>query len=295
MMQDIQTTVGAAAQLACLLEASAEKPGNVTPAYAFADMSYEDFLRSAVAIGPEMARAGERDVGRTILAAVKATRRLTQANTNLGIILLLAPLAKAALMQGGRVAGWQSGQLRSALSEVLRDLTVIDAEAAYQAIRLAEPGGFEETVEHDIHGSPTVTLRDAMAGAVERDSIAAEYLSDYAITFDRGLPILERTLASGAAWSCKQSDVIVQVYLELLAELPDTLIARKNGRETAEAVSRNAAEVLSMGGVFSRQGRQAMLEFDHKLRKNQNELNPGTTADLVSAILFIALLEGKIK
>jgi triphosphoribosyl-dephospho-CoA synthase len=289
MAQDVHSTVATAAQLACLLEATAEKPGNVTPTHPFADMSYEDFLRSAVAIGPEMARAGERDVGQTILAAVEATRRWTQANTNLGIILLLAPLAKAAL--NSDAAAWQSGELRSAVGEVLRGLTVADAEASYQAIRLAEPGGFEEAVEHDIHHRPTVTLREAMAGAVERDSIAAEYLSDYAITFERGLPALERALVSGAPLS----EVIVQVYLELLADVPDTLIARKNGRETALAVSQDAAEVLSRGGIFSRQGRQAMLEFDQKLRKNQNELNPGTTADLVSAILFVALLEGKIE
>lgn len=282
-------SVAAAAQLACLLEASAEKPGNVTPTHSFADMSYEDFLRSAVAIGPEMARAGERDVGQTILAAVEATRRWTRANTNLGIILLLAPLAKAAL--SSNVSEWQRGELRSAVGLVLHGLTVADAEASYQAIRLAEPGGFEEPVEHDIQHRPTVTLREAMAGAVERDSIAAEYLSDYAITFERGLPYLEKTMASGAPLS----EVIVQVYLELLADVPDTLIARKNGRDTAQAVSQGAARVLSLGGIFSRQGRQTMLEFDQTLRKNRNELNPGTTADLMSAILFIALLEGKIK
>jgi len=309
MAQEIQTTVGAAAQLACLLEASAEKPGNVTPTHAFADMAYEDFLRSAVAIGPEMARAGERNAGQTILAAVEATRRWTQANTNLGIILLFAPLAKAALRQdaGGKMQDasgrWQvaGGDLRTALKKVLRDLTVADAEAAYEAIRRAEPGGFEEAVEHDIHERPTITLREAMAGAVERDSIAAEYLSDYAITFERGLPLLERILASGLQLTSKQSDfcmrsgAVVQLYLELLAEVPDTLIARKNGRETAVAVSQGAAEVLSRGGIFSSQGRQAVLEFDQTLRKNHNVLNPGTTADLVSAILFTALLEGKIK
>ena len=303
MAQEIETTVGAAAQLACLLEASAEKPGNVTPTHSFADMAYEDFLRSAVAIGSEMGRAGERDTGQTILAAVQATRRWTQANTNLGIILLFAPLAKGAMMQGARGKGqvtggrWQvaGGELRSALRTVLRELTVADAEAAYEAIRLAEPGGFEEAVEHDIHDRPMITLREAMAGAVERDSIAAEYLSDYAITFERGLPLLEGILASGAPPASTQRDVIVQLYLELLAEVPDTLIARKNGRETAVAVSQGAAEVLSRGGIFSTQGRQAMLEFDQTLRKNHNELNPGTTADLVSAILFTALLEGKIK
>lgn len=283
-------SVAVSAQLACLLEASAEKPGNVTPAHSFADMSYGDFLRSAAAIGPEMARAGERDVGQTILASVEATRCWTQTNTNLGIILLFAPLAKAALMQSGKATKWQSEGLRPALREVLRDLTVADAEAAYKAIRLAEPGGFEESVEHDIRSGPTVTLREAMASAVHRDNIAAEYMSDYEITFERGLPLLVRALRDAPL-----QQTIVQIYLELLATIPDTLIGRKHGHTVAEAVSLDAARVLALGGIFSRQGRQAIVEFDERLRKERGGLNPGTTADLVSAILFVALLEGKIK
>lgn len=276
-------SIAVSAQLACLFEASAEKPGNVTPTHSFSDMSYEDFLRSAAAIGPQMARAGEREVGQTILASVRATRQLTHTNTNLGIILLFAPLAKA--------ASRGNDQLRPALAEVLRDLTVSDADDAYTAIRLAEPGGFEEAVQHDVRTQPIVTLREVMASAVHRDNIAAEYLNDYEITFERGLPLLEEALASGAALS----QVIVQIYLELLAEIPDTLIGRKHGRSVAEAVSQDAARVLSLGGVYSRPGSQAIAEFDKWLRKERGGLNPGTTADLVSAILFVALLEGIIK
>src|SRR5919198_1071794 len=94
--------VAGAAQLACVLEVSAEKPGNITPSHDFHDTSYEDMLRSAIAVGPELARAGERGVGETVLAVVEASRRVAPANTNLGIALLLAPLAKAAL-EGERV------------------------------------------------------------------------------------------------------------------------------------------------------------------------------------------------
>lgn len=281
-------SVAVSAQLACLLEASAEKPGNVTPTHSFTDMSYEDFLRSAAAIGPEMARASERDIGQTVLASVEATRRWTQTNTNLGIILLFAPLAKAALMQ--------SGELRPDLRKVLRDLTVDDAEAAYKAIRLAEPGGFEESVEHDVRSGPTVTFREAMASAADRDNVASEYLTDYEITFERGLPLLVRALyPSGYKREAPLQQAIVQVYLELLAEIPDTLISRKHGRSVAEAVSQDAARVLALGGIYSQEGRKAIAEFDGKLRKERGGLNPGTTADLVSAILFVALLEGKIK
>src|SRR5919198_145650 len=126
--------VARAAQLACVLEASAEKPGNVTPSHDFGDTSYEDMLRSGIALGPELGRAGERGVGETVLAGVRATRTVAGANTNLGIALLLAPLARAALSDG-------RGPLRERLREVLRALTVDDARAAYAAIRLAGAGG----------------------------------------------------------------------------------------------------------------------------------------------------------
>src|ERR687887_106580 len=124
--------VAGAAQLACVLEVSAEKPGNITPSHDFHDTSYEDMLRSAIAVGPELARAGQRGVGETVLAVVKASRAVAPANTNLGIALLLAPLSKAAL---------EDGPLRTRLGATLRALDVADARAAYAAIRLAGPGG----------------------------------------------------------------------------------------------------------------------------------------------------------
>jgi triphosphoribosyl-dephospho-CoA synthase len=319
-----------AAQLACLLEASAEKPGNVTPSRSFRDMNYGDFLRSAAAIGPEMARASERSVGATILAAVTATRRWTQANTNLGIILLLVPLAKAAFQskkvqreesqdemesypflaqwpseltpstvytlraEGPLVAGTGpllSTELRANASAILHQLTVDDAALTYAAIRLAMPGGLGSNVEHDVHADPTVTLRDAMASAARRDSIAAEYLSDYAITFECGLPALEAVLSRGA--SIEQA--VVQTFLQLLATVPDTLIARKRGRAIAESVAAQAGRVLAAGGIFSPAGQHAIKALDAELRVNGHSLNPGATADLSAATLFVALLIGVLK
>lgn len=275
-------TVAVAAQLACLLEASAEKPGNVTPTQAFHDTRYEDFLRSAVAIGPEMARAGERGVGDTILAAVQATRRWTRANTNLGIVLLFAPLAKAALSG--------NGELRLNLKSVLLTLTYDDARTTYAAIRLAAPGGLEDTVEHDVRDEPpAITLREAMAGAARRDQIAAEYLNDFATIFKVGLPALGDSLAKGVP----TDQAVIQTYLEILAQVPDTLIARKCDQSTAREVSTEARAALTAGGVFSDKGRRVVSALDSYLRRrSHNQLNPGTTADLVAATLFTALLQG---
>jgi triphosphoribosyl-dephospho-CoA synthase len=271
--------VAGAAQLACVLEASAEKPGNITPRHDFADTSYEDMLRSAIALGPEIGRAAERGVGETVLAAVLATRRVAPTNTNLGIALLLAPLARAALL---------GGPLRERVEEVLGALTLDDARAAYAAIRAAGAGGLDEPVEHDVRAAPTVTLRDAMAAAADRDSVAAEYATGYAVTFELGLPALHRALDDGLG----PRAATVELYLELLAAIPDTLVARKRGRRAAERVSAGAASVLAAGGVRTDAGHAALQAFDASLRRDGNALNPGTTADLVTAVLFVALLEG---
>jgi triphosphoribosyl-dephospho-CoA synthase len=272
-----EAVVGAA-QLACVLEASAEKPGNVTPRHDFADTSYEDMLRSAIALGPEIGRAAERGVGETVLAAVRATRRVAGANTNLGIALLLAPLGRAALL---------GGPLRERVEDVLGALTLDDAGAAYAAIRAAGAGGLDEPVEHDVRDTPTLRLREAMAAAAERDSVAAEYATGYAITFDLGLPALTRALDDGLG----PRPAAVELFLGLLAAVPDTLIARKRGRAAAERVSADAARVLAAGGVRDDAPLQA---FDASLRRDGNALNPGTTADLVTAVLFVALLEGRL-
>jgi triphosphoribosyl-dephospho-CoA synthase len=269
-----EEAVAGAAQLACVLEASAEKPGNITPRHDFADTSYEDMLRSAIALGPELGRAAERGVGDTVLAAVRATQRVAGANTNLGIALLLAPLARAALLGGV--------SLRERTEEVLDALTLDDARGAYAAIRAAGAGGLDEPVEHDVRDEPTLALRDAMAAAAERDSVAAEYATGFALTFERGLPALTRALDAGLG----PRPATARLFLELLAEVPDTLIARKRGPRVAEQVSAEAARVLA--------GRASVEAFDASLRRDGNALNPGTTADLVTAVLFVALLDGRL-
>ena len=273
--------VAGAAQLACVLEVSAEKPGNITPTHDFGDTTFDDMLRSAIAVGPPLGRAAERGVGETVLAAVEATRAVAPSNTNLGIALLLAPLARAA--QAG-------GELRAQVRAILRALDVADARAAYAAIRVAGAGGLEEPVEHDVRTEPDVDLREAMISAASRDSIASEYASDFALTFETGLPALAAALGDGL----EVRQAIVELHLRLLDAAPDTLIARKRGAEAARRVSMGAGEVLAAGGVRTETGREALQRFDASLRRSGNSLNPGTTADLVAAVAFVALLEGML-
>lgn len=278
----MKSRVAQAAALACLLEVSAEKPGNVTPGCDFEDTRYEDFLASALTIGQATSRARSGRVGRAVLSAILARRRATPANTNLGIVLLFAPLA----------AAYNSGQTRDAvelrerLRAVLRGLTVEDARLVYRAIRLAQAGGLGKAGEGDLADEPGMTLLRAMKLAAGRDDIAGEYVTGFAITFEVALPLLQEALDGGLPIR----RAIVQAFLGLLARNPDTLIARKAGPETAGEVSRQAALVLAQGGLHTPAGREALARLDAYLRGDGNRLNPGTTADLVTAALFVRLL-----
>ncbi|MEO7137539.1 MAG: triphosphoribosyl-dephospho-CoA synthase [Gemmatimonadales bacterium] len=272
--------VAAAGQLACLLEVSAPKPGNVSPGLHFHDTRYEDFLASAVAIGPALSGAAEHPLGTTIRTSVEATRRWTRSNTNLGIVLLLAPLARAALRSGG--------SLRERLAVVLKETTVTDAAQVYAAIRHAGPGGLGASSAEDVSDTPTVTLRDAMALAADRDAVAREYVTDFALTFEVGVPAVRAGRQEGLGWT----EAAVEAYLTLLASTPDTHIARKLGQAEAESVSRSALEVREVGGTRSSAGRKALASLDAELRDPRNRRNPGTTADLTCAALFVVILEG---
>ena len=272
--------VAAAGQLACLLEVSAPKPGNVSPERHFHDTRYEDFLASAVAIGPALAGAAENPLGTTIRTAVDATLRWTRSNTNLGIVLLLAPLARAALRTGG--------SLRERLSRVLSETTVEDAAEVYAAIRRAHPGGLGESAVEDVAAAPSVTLREAMALASARDAVAREYTNDFGLTFETGVPAIHAARREGLGWT----EAAVDAFLALLDASVDTHIARKLGAAEAEKVSLRAREIRASGGTRSAAGRQGLLALDAELRDPHNRRNPGTTADLTCAALFVVILEG---
>jgi triphosphoribosyl-dephospho-CoA synthase len=271
--------IAALAQLACLLEVSAPKPGNVSPERQFADLRYEDFLISAVAIGQPLARVADQPLGHTIRQAVDAAACWTKTNTNLGLVLVLAPLARAASVAGG-------DDLRGAVRCVLEQTTVDDARHVYAAIRRASPGGLGKAVSQDLAGEPDVTLIEAMRLATDRDGVAREYATAFEVTFQCGAPALARARRDGLPWS----DAIVETFLQLLARAPDTHIIRRTGMGAAERVSRLAGEVLAAGGVRSPEGRQAIEAMDAAIRDARNSNNPGTTADLTAAAIFVTLI-----
>ena len=265
---------------ACLLEASAAKPGNVHPRQPFADMDYRDLVRSADAVSEILAKAAHQGVGPTILEATRATAEAVSCNTNLGIILLLAPLAA--------VPGDET--LEEGIGGVLDRLDHPDTECVYQAIRLAAPGGLGHSDQHDIGESPSVSLMEAMRVAADRDGVAAAY-------HDRFREVLDwshRGLAGGESFAGDWEPQVIGLALKIQAEQPDSLITRKCGSATALEASQRAQAVLASGWPSGNDAAAALSSFDCWLRDDGHRRNPGTTADLVTAALFAALREKRI-
>jgi triphosphoribosyl-dephospho-CoA synthase len=268
---------------ACLAELQALKPGNVHRFSEHKRMSVADFERSADAAAPFFGEA-RLPVGTRIRRAVEATVAAVGQNTNLGIILLSAPLAEAALDRSG-------GELRSRLTKVLASLGIEDAREAYAAIRLARPGGLGAVPRHDVASEPEVTLLEAMRAAEPRDRIAWNYVHDFADIFERGIPRLKQGLArlGDKDWA------VTFVYLGFLADLPDSLIVRKFGDHVAAQVVEKASKIALLAEEVSQpESIQAeLMAFDHWLK--EMGLNPGTSADLTVATLFASSLEAMDK
>jgi len=284
------TDVVIAAQLACLLEASAPKPGNVSPGRRFGDMGYEHFLISALAMSEPLRHAAESSVGATIRRVVEATSHWTRANTNLGIVLLLVPLVRAAARraQSGAATPLDAEALRTELRAVLAHTTVDDARDVYAAIRRVAPGGLGRASEQDVAHEPTVSLVDAMTLAADRDDVAREYATGFTTTFGVGAPALTRARNDRLPWD----DAVVETFLVLLAARPDTHIARRAGMQAAKQVSARAAQAIDAGGVRTDAGRVMIDAMHQELCRQGSLLNPGTTADLTAAAIFVQLVTG---
>jgi triphosphoribosyl-dephospho-CoA synthase len=265
--------IEAAFRWACLTELDAPKPGNVN---AFADghrMTVDEFVRSANAAAAPLSARGAR-VGLRIHRAVMATFAAVGTNTNLGIILLCAPLAAAAERD--------AADLRRALHEVLQELDVDDADLAFRSIVRAAPAGLGHSAQHDVFNPATVSLLEAMSAAANRDMVARQYATDFADIFDLGLPLFESVSQSKgeAKWAT------LATFLGFLSAFPDSHIARKFGAETANCVQRAALNFAAMlqAAEQPNQVLPALLTWDAALKAKA--INPGTTADLTVATLF---------
>lgn len=264
---------------ACLAELDALKPGNVHRHSAGHSMSVADFEQSARAAAAPLSRPG-LTTGTRIRRAVEATINAVGKNTNLGIILLAAPLADAALSRN-------KGDLQMRVSQVLASLTIEDAREAYRAIRHARPGGLGAAPAHDVASEPEITLLEAMRAAEARDRIAWNYSHDFADIFSLGVPTLERERQRWAV----PSFAVTGVYLAFLASLPDTLIARKFGAAKAAEVQAEARDVQASFRQSTDWNMASLPLMAFDIRLKAYGLNPGTSADLTVASLFASNLQ----
>lgn len=264
----------AAYRAACRLELRALKPGNVHVHAGGYAMRVADFATSARVSAPPLTESGAF-VGARILRAIEATHAAVGQNTNLGIVLLAAPLLAAAEIAAPH-------GFAAALDKVLSSLTVADAVAAYGAIGLAAPAGLGRVAEQDAAALPSVDLRQAMALAAERDRIARQYVAAYADVFTIGVArwTEERRRGSAPEWAASH------VYMDFLAAFPDSHLARKHGVDVAESVR---AEAETLARVPAHERPSVLLAFDGRLK--QRGLNPGTSADLTVASLLAAACE----
>ena len=269
---------------ACWLDVAVRKPGNVSLASAGHRMQADMFLASAqAAVGPLFARGAR--VGERIEGAMAATWSAVGCNTNLGILLLAAPVA-AAIEREGACASVAA--LHSAIESVMRSLDVADARGAYRAIAQANPAGLGDAPSQDVHEQPTVGLREAMALAASRDRIAQQYVSGHADLFDIGLAAWPSGFVLnagpvGEAPDAPTKAAVQRVFLGFLGRIPDSHIVRKHGEAVAHTVM-TAAQAWRAHS--SPDDEASFAAWDESLKARG--INPGTSADLTVATLMIA-------
>lgn len=282
-LQSIRASVACpadAVRWACVLEATAPKAGNVFPGMPFGDLCHRDFVVAAE-IAAESLADGGTSISERVLRAVRRSVAATGTNVNLGILLLLGPLVGADESLGQPADGvdrWE--RWRPAVNRFLAGVSCQDGKRYFQAISASKAGGLGVAAELDVHSTPAdeIDLIEAMRLAAEDDRIARQYACDFNDLLENVVPVLAAEMQS-----C--GDVlsgIASAHLRLLAGEPDSLITRKRGREVAVAVQKHAAKVRP-------QNASEVTEFDTYLRDGTHSLNPGTTADLIAAGLYVLL------
>lgn len=304
--------VGGCASLAALLEVSAyPKPGNVHRTRDFTDTRYEHFLAGSVSLSTRMKEiaqkgseisVGTRDwsengLGKTINSSVSDMMKWQKGgNVHLGIIMLFTPIAAAAgaVMEKGLV---DLNDLRLAIRKIVQSATPKDSQNIYRAINsVMSSENLGESDELDVKDSSAqekiledkVSPLEVFDKCKDRDSICSEWVTGFNITFTEGYPYLRKRLDADVSINNSTLDC----FLKILSDHPDSLIQRKRGLEEAKRISKRANRILQAGGASSKKGLKMIHELDEELSKENGSLNPGTTADLTAASVFLLLLTG---
>jgi triphosphoribosyl-dephospho-CoA synthase len=266
---------------ACEIELQAFKPGNVSVYADGHDMTVADFRRSYHVSAPPLCNP-DYSLGEKIFYAVQATREAVGCNTNLGIILLAAPLLQAA-------SGCRSGlTLRQALRQVLSATTLADADWVFRAISLANPGGLGSASQQDVHAPATVILTEAMRLASRQDRIAYQYISGYQDIFDFAI----LSYYNGENLWRSKSWAAVTVYTALLSQFPDSHVERKHGDQYSDMIGQTMADLSQ---CLVTQTAEQLMPLLHQIDQTfkTKRINPGTTADMTVATLLAVFLENE--
>jgi triphosphoribosyl-dephospho-CoA synthase len=298
--------------LASLLELSGwPKPGNVHRTQNYEKTRFEHFMAGIAAIQPvfrifctknfQKSFKKEDDyknieLGRFFKDAVREMMKWQDGgNVLLGHLLILAPLAAAAIIC---IKKNRNGikDLKKSLNKVIENSTVNDSINLYQAIRSCNPGGLGSIDKYDINDenvfddllADKINLKKIFELSKEYDLISSEYSTGFKIIINNGLPYYINIFNQ-----FKDINIAtVNTYLKLLSLNPDTLVIRKSGHDIASYISDMATTILQYGGISSEKGLSLTIELDNELQAKKGKLNPGTTADLISGVIFCALLFG---
>ncbi len=275
---------------ACIAEIEALKPGNV---HIFADghrLTVHDFIKSAEVTATIIAQP-DLTVGERIFQSVKATQEAVSTNTNLGIILLCAPLINAAL-HDNQVAANVSYTIQQRLDYTLSQLTIEDAALTAQAIVLANPAGLGGSEVNDVHQITKVNLFELMASAQHKDRIAWQYANHFADILEFGLTRYSQAMAQWQDITNNRRQnrtwATTALYLSFLARQLDSHVVRKHGETLAKQLMQEALEMeaLYWAADNPKLVEKHLLAWDASL-KSRN-INPGTSADLTVACLMVS-------
>lgn len=276
----------AAFRAACELDVLAFKPGNVSVESPGHGMCAEDFLISAEVAAPHIADP-ELNIGERIYRAVEATRQAVACNTNLGIVLLAAPLIHAA--QQLPPSGFTRAALAESLQHSLHSIDLAQTDLVYRAIRLAAPGGLGKSPRHDVNHLPNAPLLTAMHEASRRDCIARQYANDYADLFSLGRSALRQARARRGV----EAQAMSELFIAFLADFPDSHVQRKHGAATAEGVrqmARQCQHEMHHSPTWNA-ARKPLEDLNRRLKASG--INPGTSADLCVATWLLDRLLGE--
>ncbi|MGR8930177.1 MAG: triphosphoribosyl-dephospho-CoA synthase [Gammaproteobacteria bacterium] len=264
---------------ACEAELQAFKPGNVSIYSEADDMTVEDFRISAKESALPLTDP-DYTLGEKIYYAVKATREAVACNTNLGIILLCAPLIQA--VQANTDKG-----LRQSLDRVLKNTTQQDAEWVFKAILLAAPAGLGESQEQDVREVASVNLTQAMAIAAERDRIALQYTNCFKDIFEFAVFEYNRAfvLLGDIGWAA------LSVFAHILARYPDSHVERKYGKQYSEWIAEEMALLCKTVGAAGEPEKVLPMLYRIDQAFKAKKINPGTSADFTVATVLVVLLE----